>query len=252
MLIPRITNIATLQSAGLASALGRLPVRLYTNSSDAIVDIESSTSIGNTWVQTSQLGSVDELIALFDQGIEGVIVSDDVYQQLAASESEQLGRIPQARLGVYFGLLSDQKAEQFLVNVITRVAMVVLPSGVAESNRAALVSAVAQAEKAGYLPEVGGARRVVVDLWENASVEAISGYAQAGCSVIVPAEALSLDSQRGISVGSAFVAANGLHSDRPDGLFVTVVCDERNECLGVVYSNQESILEALKTGEGVY
>ena len=43
-----------------------------------------------------------------------------------------------------------------------------------------------------------------------------------------------------------------LHSDRPDGLFPTVVTDERGTCLGLVYSNQESIAKALQMGRGVY
>ncbi len=41
-------------------------------------------------------------------------------------------------------------------------------------------------------------------------------------------------------------------SDRPDGLFSTLVTDERGVALGLVYSNMQSIEESLKTGRGVY
>ncbi|MFK7760265.1 MAG: phosphoribosyl-ATP diphosphatase [Phycisphaerales bacterium] len=43
-----------------------------------------------------------------------------------------------------------------------------------------------------------------------------------------------------------------LISDRPDGLWPTVVCDERGVTLGLVYSNQESVRESINTGTGVY
>ncbi|MEM7199110.1 MAG: phosphoribosyl-ATP diphosphatase [Planctomycetota bacterium] len=43
-----------------------------------------------------------------------------------------------------------------------------------------------------------------------------------------------------------------LQSDRPDGLWPTVVVDERGVALGLTYSNGESLAEALRTGTGVY
>ena len=43
-----------------------------------------------------------------------------------------------------------------------------------------------------------------------------------------------------------------LISDRADGLWPTVVCDERGATLGLVYSNLESIRESIETGTGVY
>ncbi|KAL3772277.1 hypothetical protein ACHAWU_005328 [Discostella pseudostelligera] len=46
--------------------------------------------------------------------------------------------------------------------------------------------------------------------------------------------------------------ASCLKSDRPDGLFTTVVCTRSNEALGLVYSSRESIIAALESGRGVY
>lgn len=43
-----------------------------------------------------------------------------------------------------------------------------------------------------------------------------------------------------------------LVSDRPDGLWPTVVVDERGVALGLVYSSAESIREAVRRGQGVY
>jgi len=43
-----------------------------------------------------------------------------------------------------------------------------------------------------------------------------------------------------------------LKTDRPDGLYATVVCTRNNEALGLVYSSKESIIAALECGRGVY
>jgi phosphoribosyl-ATP pyrophosphohydrolase/phosphoribosyl-AMP cyclohydrolase len=43
-----------------------------------------------------------------------------------------------------------------------------------------------------------------------------------------------------------------LTSDRPDGLWPTVVTDERGIALGLAYSSPESLREAVRTGRGVY
>ncbi|KAG7756281.1 hypothetical protein KL947_003887 [Ogataea haglerorum] len=47
-----------------------------------------------------------------------------------------------------------------------------------------------------------------------------------------------------------YVAA--MNTDRPDGLYTTLVTDNRNQALGLVYSSKKSIAEAIKTGTGVY
>ena len=43
-----------------------------------------------------------------------------------------------------------------------------------------------------------------------------------------------------------------LVTDRPDGLYPTVVVDERGVCLGLVYSSRESIREAVRRRMGIY
>ncbi|KAG7916668.1 hypothetical protein KL934_002785 [Ogataea polymorpha] len=43
-----------------------------------------------------------------------------------------------------------------------------------------------------------------------------------------------------------------MNTDRPDGLYTTLVTDSRNQALGLVYSSKKSIAEAIRTGTGVY
>ncbi|KAJ7068344.1 histidinol dehydrogenase-domain-containing protein [Mycena amicta] len=53
-----------------------------------------------------------------------------------------------------------------------------------------------------------------------------------------------------LNIADAFIAP--IVSDRPDGLFPTVVCSETGHSLGLVYSSRESIKESILTGKGVY
>ncbi|CAI5740822.1 unnamed protein product [Hyaloperonospora brassicae] len=53
-----------------------------------------------------------------------------------------------------------------------------------------------------------------------------------------------------VDAALAFVAC--LRTDRPDGLFATVVADEAGVALGLVYSSAESIVAAVSSGRGVY
>ena len=51
-------------------------------------------------------------------------------------------------------------------------------------------------------------------------------------------------------LGMAYAAC--CRTDRPDGLFATVVCTRQGEALGLVYSSAESIVASLEAGRGVY
>ncbi len=70
-------------------------------------------------------------------------------------------------------------------------------------------------------------------------------------------DALGADAQVGMAIytgaldlGAAVAAP--LRSDRPDGLFPTVVTDERGAALGLVYSDRASVAEAVRRRRGVY
>jgi phosphoribosyl-ATP pyrophosphohydrolase/phosphoribosyl-AMP cyclohydrolase len=68
---------------------------------------------------------------------------------------------------------------------------------------------------------------------------------------------LGADAQVGMALytgrlGLAEAFAAPLVSDRPDGLWPTVVVDERGTALGLCWSNLESLRHALETGTGTY
>lgn len=76
-------------------------------------------------------------------------------------------------------------------------------------------------------------------------------------SEIAELDQLGADAQVGMALytgrlGMAEAFAAPLISDRSDGLWPTVVVDEHDKALGLVYSNLESLRESLGTGRGVY
>ena len=80
--------------------------------------------------------------------------------------------------------------------------------------------------------------------------------------VATPAEvaaldALGLDAQVGMALYTGrFTEADALaaclRSDRPDGLWPTVVCDEHGRALGLAHSDRDSLAAALDQGRGIY
>lgn len=74
---------------------------------------------------------------------------------------------------------------------------------------------------------------------------------------IAELDRMGVDAQVGMALYSgrlsyADAVMAPFRSDRPDGLWPTVVVDERGVALGLVYSNRESVAEAMKSHRGVY
>lgn len=68
--------------------------------------------------------------------------------------------------------------------------------------------------------------------------------------VIAPASYEPIETPDRLNACEAFIKC--ARSDRPDGLFTTVVVDEAGTALGLVYSSEESLRESFNTGFGVY
>ncbi len=74
---------------------------------------------------------------------------------------------------------------------------------------------------------------------------------------IAQLDAMGADAQVGMALYTnrlslADAVAAPLRSDRPDGLWPTVIVDETGVALGLAYSNIESLREAIRTRRGVY
>jgi phosphoribosyl-ATP pyrophosphohydrolase len=110
---------------------------------------------------------------------------------------------------------------------------------------------------------LGGTDLTRVEALVEAAGDAhLPGYLTIAGGVATPEEIaalhrLGVDAQVGMALYSgrmhlADAIAAPLKSDRPDGLFPTVVCDEFGKALGLAYSSRESLREAVELGQGVY
>jgi len=89
---------------------------------------------------------------------------------------------------------------------------------------------------------------LALNTWDE-YVKAVSS----GHIPIVPAKQLTVEPLKSPHLIPAWrLITTIFKSDRRDGLFPTVVTDEHSICLGLVYSNPQSIQEALQSGRGVY
>ncbi|KAG9301001.1 hypothetical protein G9A89_018953 [Geosiphon pyriformis] len=102
----------------------------------------------------------------------------------------------------------------------------------------------------GGLAEVG----VIMPPSFVAPLEVIQQISFINAHLVIPTEHVTTESTEGesLKVNIADVLTCSLISDRPDGLFTTIVVDERGVALGVVYTSKESLRESLRTGKGVY
>ena len=95
----------------------------------------------------------------------------------------------------------------------------------------------------------------VVEEAGNAAVTIAGGITTA--EEIARLDRIGVDAQVGMALytgrlGLADAFAAPLTSDRDDGLWPTVVTDERGTALGLVYSSAESLKQAIETRRGVY
>lgn len=104
-----------------------------------------------------------------------------------------------------------------------------------------------------WLKEYGTDRPNVFVSFAQPTLENALRIAKLAAIPVIPAEALTVDTKKEPELLSVakLVMANAT-SDRADGLFTTLVTDERGIALGLVYSSEESVAESLRTGRGVY
>ncbi|KAK2597006.1 hypothetical protein N8I77_012880 [Diaporthe amygdali] len=76
--------------------------------------------------------------------------------------------------------------------------------------------------------------------------------AQLGATPILPSTGLTTAKEASGKLSVSKILCSTWSSDRPDNLIPTVVTDENGIALGLVYSSEESVGEALRTQTGVY
>ncbi|USP79276.1 hypothetical protein yc1106_06550 [Curvularia clavata] len=199
------------------------------NIDQTLAHLKQSVGRFTNYLHVSALTSVDDIVSLLDAGAAKVFVTREQSDQLKALKID---------------------------NDRTVLCL-------AGNTANPLVDGAANAQTSVYLDQVENADQVKAALKDsNATafvsfarpdIDTVLGLADTTAVPIVPAENLTVDpaKQPGALSVAKLLMANA-KSDRPDGLFTTLVTDERGVALGLVYSSHESVAESLKTGRGVY
>jgi len=202
------------------------------NIDQAFTYLEQTLGKFTTYFDVTLLSSVDDIVSLLDAGTAKVFVSSQQLTQLRSVSNLDLSR-------VILSLAGD--ADQELAAIQDTPVGIYL-HGIRDT---ALVQQLLQ--------QYGTKRPPVYVSLANASTEAAFQLARIEATPILPAAQLTVDSAaQPLLINAASLLLANTVSDRPDGLFATLVTDERGVALGLVYSSAESVVESLRTGRGVY
>lgn len=190
-------------------------------------------------------GNAEDALKLLDAGVGKVVFDLSTFINI----EKEIDHIAAQRIGVVVGPAQNLSKLQ---QATYQPSVYILAGDLQSISQDATVLESAKAIKKDLLPE-GGSRRICILTDVAPQLDAISQLDKSGLDIIVPSQFLTTSSpaESGkLNTGQAFMAS--AVTDRPDGLYPTMVVDERGIALGLVYSSVESVAESIKTGSGVY
>lgn len=214
--------------------VGNAFVKASSNLSQTTEFISKYSRLLDIFVDVSDI-SPDETADILNSGAAKVFLSP---KQLSVLSVEH--EIPAARLAIQVSSTEDVQAVQnWIANAPDGKDISVSTSGTAIE----LFETFAFPRDGTQVYKTFGG-----DATESVVVENVSQ----GVVAIVPSARLVLAPQSNDTVSAGNVLASKAVADANTGLYATLVTDERGVALGFVWSSKESLVEALKTGTGVY
>ncbi|KAF2454588.1 histidine biosynthesis trifunctional protein [Lineolata rhizophorae] len=200
---------------------------------NALRYLQRTVGLHATCFDVSALHLVDDIVSILDSGARKVVVSGSQLRELERVENLDLDRVA---LSVSPGMKNE---------MIDAIAGTSVDLYVHRIKDVELVEA--------WLKEYGTDRPDVYVSFDTPSVENALRIANLSGIPVIPASQCTADpvsEQQNIPIATLLLA--NATTDRLDGLFTTIVTDERGIALGLVYSSHESVNESLRTGKGVY
>lgn len=230
MFVPSI-DLGDASQAPLYSSLSFFgSVILKNGHVDQIKSLVNQTGSTLFWAYAK---SMEEAVQLWDVGVLKVIFNLNDYLQF---QEELTSLVSEDRVAVY-------STDAASLSNVKGVSTFIVKTEDVDSVKL-LVST-------DCLLSQGGHRTTVIEL-EQVSIDVIAQLGQQHVDVLVPASGLTtaVDDSTKLNIAEAFLAT--AKTDRADGLFTTMVVDEFNKALGLVYSSKQSVAESIRLGQGVY
>ncbi|QIW97008.1 hypothetical protein AMS68_002526 [Peltaster fructicola] len=225
-------DFAALLTSRTLQFVGGIFVKASTSSLDnAFTLLKDAVGRYPVYLEVSTLETQQDIVDVLDAGAAKVFVTEDQFSALlnvSNLDQTRLVLAPGAATNDVTSLLNGSTSGLFLQNI-----------GNAESV-------------ANLVQQLGGKTPplyVSKSVWSES--EAVELARQAVIPVI-PATQLSTLAESADQIRVASLLLARAKSDRPDGLLATLVADERGVALGLVYSNEESVAESIRSGRGVY
>ncbi|KDR83672.1 hypothetical protein GALMADRAFT_236003 [Galerina marginata CBS 339.88] len=186
----------------------------------------------HSYLLDSQQADIQDVASWLDEGVEKVIIP-------LSSAKELIGIIPAERLLLLLDVANVSAVSDKVRNGVSGV-LLKTPSidfdFISEFAKFFVGSTIYVLSSSPSLPTPSNIR-------ELRSI---------GATLVLPESQLTLQatSATQLNIADAFLAP--VISDRPDGLFPTVVTSQTGHSLGLVYSSRQSVKESIITGKGVY
>ncbi|KIW08819.1 histidinol dehydrogenase [Verruconis gallopava] len=200
---------------------------------DALHYLRQTTGLYSSYFDVTALSDVNDVVTLLDSGVKKAFVTREQLAQL-----KDVGHLHADR--IVLSVAGDQKEE--IGNASGDQNIGIYAHGVKDNKFVH-----------DFLQGYGASRPDVFIALQTASENDVVDAVKLGATVVVPASQLTVDPTNtpGLIDVAKVLMANA-KTDRQDGLFTTLVTDERGIALGLVYSSEKSVSESLRTGTGVY
>ncbi|KAJ5711802.1 Histidine biosynthesis trifunctional-protein [Penicillium malachiteum] len=192
----------------------------------------------DVFVDATSVSSAGDLVDILNAGAAKIFISID---QLNALSQEQSA--PSSRLIV--NAFSTDQLEAVLSwtreNASERTDISVCTEPSAATTAATILNISSDSS------------RLFINYGEKEIVEGpLKQIMQEGAIAIIPSNLLTVERDAPGQLSAAKLLFSRAVTDQANGLYATSVTDERGSCLGFVWSSDESVAEALRTGTGVY
>lgn len=191
------------------------------NVDEAFSYLQQTIGLYETSFDVTAVDSVNDIVSLLDSGAARVFVTGQQLQSIKAFDS-----IDPARL--VLSVKQDQ-----------------LQEALSDPRQSLLLSNISDLSALDKNALGNGQDRAVFATTTKSDLQSVKELSSLSIVPVVLATSLTLET------ATDLLLAN-VTSDRPDGLFTTLVTDERGIALGLVYSSMESVAESVRTGRGVY
>ncbi|KAI9704031.1 MAG: trifunctional histidinol dehydrogenase [Bogoriella megaspora] len=215
------TNLSQGLSPKALSYFGHVFIKISQEAvDDAFLYLQQSFGLFESYFDVSSLNSIDDIVSLLDSGVAKVFVNHDQLGQLNSIDN------------------LDQNRVVPLVDVPSASEASTAVSGSAFFDNAKDISFLTP-----LLEKSMGDPAIYVGLAEP-TADTARQVARTGVIPIIPATALTIDTRTEPSLipAASLLLANAT-SDRPDGLYTTLVTDERGFALGLDSTVTKTVCE---------